>query len=415
MGSPFQHPLTALASRVSVRHTVRLRLTVLYSGFFLICGAGLLAVTYLLVRHFSAHVVSLARHGPVRYGRPAGGPAAALPKLPALAQLQSRADNDLVRQHSADLHQLLVWSLIALAAMTIVSVVLGWLVAGRVLRPLRTMIAATRRISQDNLHERLALEGPGDELKELADTIDGLLGRLEAAFDAQRLFVANASHELRTPLTRIRTALDVAVGKPAPVPTQVTALDRKIRDGLDRADRLLESFLALGRAQHGELADAGPVALGAIVATALADLDPEIKAKRIAVEQDLSATTLNGSATLLRRMVENVIDNAVRHNAANGWIRITLDDLDDRARLTIDSSGPTLHPIEVHELAQPFKRLGAERTGSENGVGLGLSIVAAIAAAHSGTLGLHARPEGGLSVVVELPHRSPTISRGQAG
>jgi len=399
------HHFRAVPSRSSPRRTVRLRLTLLYGGLFVLCGAALLAITYLLVRHFSGHV-SLARYGPVISSRPGRG-AGPLPKLPPLAQLQDRAQRDLVRQHANDLHQLLVWSGAALAAMALASIALGWLMAGRVLSPLRTMTATTRRISQDNLHERLALEGPSDELKELGETIDGLLARLETAFDAQRRFVANASHELRTPLARIRTALDVAVGKPAPVP-DVRALDLKIREGLDRADRLLEGFLALGRADHGELPDRSVVSLHEIVADALSERQAEIAAKRLEVEQHLHHVTISGSSTLLRRMVENVIDNAIRHNRPDGWMSVELDDAGEHARLTVQSSGTVLEASQVHQLAQPFTRLAVERTGSENGVGLGLSIVAAIAAAHAGTLQLAARPEGGLRVVIELPHSALT-------
>ena len=399
------HHFSAVPSRSRPRRTVRLRLTLLYGGLFVLCGAALLAITYLLVRHFSGHV-SLARYGPVISSRPGRG-AGPLPKLPPLAQLQDRAQRDLVRQHANDLHQLLVWSGAALAAMALASIALGWLMAGRVLSPLRTMTATTRRISQDNLDERLALEGPSDELKELGDTIDGLLARLETAFDAQRRFVANASHELRTPLARIRTALDVAVGKPAPVP-DVRALDLKIREGLDRADRLLEGFLALGRADHGELSDLTVVSLHEIVADAFSERQAEIAAKRLEVEQHLRHVTISGSSTLLRRMVENVIDNAIRHNRPDGWMSVELDDAGEHARLTVQSSGTLLEASQVHQLAQPFRRLAVERTGSENGVGLGLSIVAAIVAAHAGTLQLAARPEGGLRVVIELPHSALT-------
>ena len=411
IGTPFWQRLTARAARERMQRTVRLRLTLLYGTLFLLCGAGLLAITYVLVQHFSGHV-SLARYGPVTYGRPAGGPAGQLPRLPPLAQLQARAQHDLLRQHTSDLHQMLMWSLVALALMGLVSIALGWLVAGRMLRPLRAMTAATRRISQDNLHERLALAGPNDELKELGDTIDGLLARLEAAFEAQRRFVANASHELRTPLARIRTALDVAVGKPAPMPPQLTALDLKIREGLDRADRLLESFLALSSAQHSRLSDRSVTSLTQIVSATLSEHQPEIAAKRIEVEHDLSDITLRGSPTLLSRMVENVIDNAVRHNSPEGWMRVELDDLDDRARLTVQSSGPPLEAGQVRELAQPFRRLGVPRTGSENGAGLGLSIVAAITDAHAGTLELRARPEGGLRVVIELPRTAGGMHAG---
>lgn len=297
-----------------------------------------------------------------------------------------------------------MWSLVALAVMTAVAIVVGWLVAGRVLAPLRTMTSTTRRISQDNLHHRLALSGPRDELRELGDTIDGLLARLEAAFASQRRFVANAAHELRTPLARIRTALDVAIGKPGSVSPQVVALDRKVREGLDRAEQLVDGFLELGRAEHGELPDRAAVALDQVIAAVIAEREPELAAKRIAIDQRLSATTVSGSPTLLSRMIDNVIENGVRHNITDGWLRIELQDRTDSARLTVESGGPTLDPHQVGELAQPFRRLGAERTGSERSAGLGLSIVAAIVAAHTGTLKLDAREQGGLRVAIDLPH-----------
>jgi signal transduction histidine kinase len=375
----------------------------LYTSLFVLCGAGLVVITYQLVEHFSGHV-SLARSGPVTYARSAGGSATAPPRLPPLARLQQ---NDLSRQRTSDLHELLVWSLAALAAMAIVSIALGWMVAGRVLGPVRIMTAAVRRISHDNLHERLALTGPDDELKELGETFDDLLARLEGAFEAQRWFVANASHELRTPLARIRTALDVAVAKPA-APPQVHALDGKIRDGLDRADRLLEGLLELGRAQHGELSDRDEVSLAQVVDAALCDHRLEIAAGGIALQHGLRPVTVSGSPTLLGRMVENVIDNAIRHNVANGWMSVELDALGDRARLTVKSSGDVLDATRVADLAQPFMRLAADRTGSDRGHGLGLSIVAAIVTAHDGTLRLHPRAQGGLAVVIELPCTAQT-------
>ncbi len=381
---------------------------------FCVCGAGLVAITYLLVRHFSGHVLQLTHHGPVSSSGTTGRPGARLPPLPSLARLQTRAQAALVSQHNRDLHELLVWSLVALAVMSAVAMAVGWLVARRVLAPLRTMTARTRRISQDNLHERLALAGPRDELYELGDTIDGLLARLEAAFAAQRRFVANAAHELRTPLARIRTALDVAIGKPEPPPAQVVALDHKIREGLDRADQLVDGFLELGRAEHGELPDRAAVALDQVIAAIVAEREPDIAAKRITIEQRLSATTLSGSPTLLSRMVDNVIDNGVRHNTPDGWLRIELQDQLDHARLTVESAGPPLDPSQVRELAQPFRRLGGDRTGSERGAGLGLSIVAAIVAAHTGTLKLDARQQGGLRVTIELPHHRVHADRKEA-
>jgi len=397
------HRLTALIRSARLRRTVRLRLALLYGGMFCVSGAVLLAVTYLLVRCFSGQVLQVSHYSPVDSARSASGSSTRLPALPSLAQLQREAQHDLVSQHNNDLRLLLIWSAIALAATGGGSLAIGWLVADRVLAPLRTMTAATRRISQDNLHERLALQGPADELKELADTIDALLSRLEAAFDAQRRFVVNASHELRTPLARIRTALDVAVGKPAPVPPQVMVLDRKIREGLDRADQLMEGLLVLGRAEYGELCDHAPMALHEVICTALAEHGTDIAAKRITVERDLVPISVPGNPTLISRMVENVIDNGVRHNEMDGWLRVTLTNRGDRAMLTVDSSGEMLDPCQVQELAQPFRRLRTERTGSARGAGLGLSIVTAIATAHNGTLALRAREHGGLRVLIDLP------------
>ena len=304
--------------------------------------------------------------------------------------------------HPIELNQLIVVSGIALAIMTVVSAALGWVVAGRVLAPLRTMTAATRRISEENLHERLAMRGPRDELTELADTIDRLLGRLEATFEAQRRFVANASHELRTPLAMMRTSLDVAIAKPEPVPPEVRRLDGKLREGLDQADRLLESFLVLARAEHGALDDRGAVPLYALVEAALSERRAVISDKDIDVRASLAPVSVKGSATLLSRMVDNLIENAVRHNEPGGFITVSTEIRDDCARLVVENGGPRLDGASIEQLGQPFRRVGHERTGSVHGVGLGLSIVAAVAAAHGGALELHAGSNGGLRVEIEF-------------
>jgi signal transduction histidine kinase len=302
-------------------------------------------------------------------------------------------------------HVLFISSLIALAIMTIVSAALGWLVAGRALRPVRQMTAAAQHISEDNLHERLAVAGPRDELKELGDTIDGLLERLEGAFDAQRRFVANASHELRTPLTTMRASLDVAVAKPGPVPPSTIALAGRLRTELDRVDQLLEGFLVLARAQHGELPGRTTLSLEYVVSAALAARAGDISAKRLTVQHTTGrdGAWVVGSPALLSRMVENVIDNAIGHNSAGGWISVTTGTDGHYARLVIENGGDVIDQQQVAQLGQPFRRLGADRTGSDSGAGLGLSIVAAIASAHCGALDLHARPEGGLRVSVTLP------------
>jgi signal transduction histidine kinase len=368
---------------VRPRPTVRWRLTLLYSVLFLICSAGLLAITYSLFANFA---ISPPKPGP-------GSPASAVTVATALAH-----------QRSIGLHRLKVWSGIALAIMFVVSGVLGWIVAGRVLAPLRTITAATERISETNLHERLAMPGPRDELRLLADTIDRLLERLEAAFDAQRRFVANASHELRTPLAMMRTTLDVAIAKPGGVPAQTRDLDGELRVDLDHADRLLEGFLTLARAQNGQPDERALVALEPLISAALSARADQIADQRLTLATHLAAVETTGSPTLLRRMIENVIENAVCHNQPGGSIELTLAPLDgQRAHVIIDSSGSMLDQRAVAQLAQPFKRLSEDRTGSQDGHGLGLSIVAAIVAAHDGRLDLRARAEGGLRVQITLP------------
>ncbi len=368
---------------VRPRPTVRWRLTLLYSVLFLICGAGLLAITYWLFSNFA-----------ISPPKPrAGSPASAVKVATALAH-----------QRSIGLHRLKVWSGIALAIMFVVSGVLGWIVAGRVLAPLRTITAATERISETNLHERLAMSGPRDELRLLADTIDRLLERLQDAFEAQRRFVANASHELRTPMAMMRTTLDVAIAKPGGVPTQTRELDGELRVDLDHADRLLEGFLALARAQNGQPDERAHVALEPLISAALTARADQIADRRLAVATHLAGVETTGSPTLLRRMIENVIDNAVCHNQPGGSIELTLAPVDGhQAQVIIDSSGSMLDQHAVAQLAQPFRRLSEDRTGSQNGHGLGLSIVAAIVAAHDGRLDLHARAEGGLRVQITLP------------
>jgi hypothetical protein len=289
--------------------------------------------------------------------------------------------------------------------MSVLTVALGWLVAGRVLRPLRTMTTATRRITEVNLHERLNLHGPSDELTDLGETIDGLLERLEGAFEAQRRFVANASHEFRTPLATMRAAIDVAEAKPDPPPPQTRALAGRLRGQLDQLDLLLDSFLALARVQR-DTADHTVVALADLVSDALGPRDSAVADKHLTVRRDDDPRALiRGNQTLLTRLVANLVDNAVRHNQPGGWIYVTTtaDDTSGRAGLVVATGGDVIDDEQVRHLVQPFRRFGADRTGSGNGSGLGLSIVDAIATVHGGTLQLQARPEGGLAVSVDLP------------
>jgi signal transduction histidine kinase len=375
--------------------TVRMRLTLLYGTLFLLSGMALLVVAYTLTWNAlnAMNVMS---------------PPPAIENASSLRALrEEKLRNALITgQHAAMMHQLLTSSVLALAVAAVLSIGLGWLVAGRVLRPLRTMTAATQRISEQNLHQRLAVAGPDDELKRLGDTIDDLLARLEAAFDAQRRFVANASHELRTPLTMMRTALDVATRKPGPPVPAVTALAGKIRVGLDRADRLVESFLTLARAEHGGTVHRTTVALDKLATTVLADRFDAINGMHLTVRQDHHDAPVPGSEALLTHLTGNLIDNAIRHNQPGGWIHVATDTDTGTgtARLVVENCGSIVDPSRVDELAQPFRRAVRDRTtANDTGVGLGLSIVAAITTTHHGTLDLHARPHGGLRVTVTLP------------
>jgi signal transduction histidine kinase len=375
--------------------TVRMRLTLLYGTLFLLSGVALLAVAYTLT--WNALNAMNVMSPP--------------PAIETASSLRALREEKLRRalitgQHAAMMHQMLTSCVLALAVAAVLSIGLGWLVAGRVLRPLRTMTAATQRISEQNLHQRLAVAGPDDELKRLGDTIDDLLARLEAAFDAQRRFVANASHELRTPLTMMRTALDVATRKPGPPVPAVTVLAGKIRVGLDRADRLVESFLTLARAEHGGTVHRTTVALDKLATTVLADRFDAINDMHLTVGQDHQDAPVPGSEALLTHLTGNLIDNAIRHNQPGGWIHVATDTDTGTgtARLVVENSGPIVDPGRAGELAQPFRRAVPDRTSADDtGVGLGLSIVAAIAATHHGTLDLHPRPHGGLRVTVTLP------------
>ncbi|WP_442935251.1 sensor histidine kinase [Micromonospora sp. CPCC 206061] len=317
------------------KRTVRQRFTVLYAVLFLLSGLALLVLTNLLTGLSSTEVAA-----------PANPPAeqSVAAAQARVHELQARL-SDLRATQS---RQLMIGSVIALVVMAAVSILVGKVVADRVLRPLRTITAATQRISADNLHERLGVPGPADEVKDLADTIDGLLERLEASFVAQRRFVANASHELRTPLTTLRASLDVALAKPEPAPPQTVALAGRVRAELDRVDSLLEGFLDLARAQHGVLPDRAPVSLSTVASKALAARAADIGERNVTVEADVrDAAWTEGSLTLLSRMANNLIDNAVIHNQRGGWIRVAAGARNGSAELVVQTSGPVLDPEQV--------------------------------------------------------------------
>jgi signal transduction histidine kinase len=359
------------------RRTIRVRLALLFFAVFVASGIVLLVVTFAIWQDSTSGTLQAAP-------TPGGG--------------------ERITPVSSGAQQLVVASAIALVLMAGASLVIGWLVAGRFLKPLRTITATTREISATSLHERLNLSGPDDELKELADNFDQLLDRLERSFTFERRFVANASHELRTPLAGMRTSLEVAMAKPGPLPPHIRTLADRLGRELDHVDRLLESFLTLAHTQHGPIGDESTVSLAELARLAIQRPAETISTMDLHVEQQQGHEAwVTGSETLLSRLVENVISNAVGHNQPGGWVRVTTEVRANRAHLVVENGGPVLHPDQVKRLARPFQRIGAERTGSDRGSGLGLAIVSSILEVYDGTLDLQALTEGGLRVAISLP------------
>jgi signal transduction histidine kinase len=386
------------------KRSVRLRLTLLYGTLFLASGAALLAINYVLVerQYTSNFFVSTATpdaglgvvdgttvQGPIP--SPFGG---VITKQQIVAAAQNTS--------TAALHQLLYQSGIALAIMAVASIWLGWLIAGRALSPLRTITNAARDISASNLHRRLALEGPDDEVRQLANTFDDLLGRLEASFDAQRQFVANASHELRTPLTLERTLVEVALADPdATIDTLRATCERVLGVG-EQQERLIEALLTLSRSQRG-LDSREPFDLAVIAAEILETREPDATTRGLHVETSLDPAPASGDQRLGERLVANLVDNAARHNIPGGRIDVATTTKAGRALLTIVNTGPVLDPDDLERLSRPFQRVSADRNGDGDGLGLGLSIVHAIAAAHGAAIATRARPNGGLEIAVTFP------------
>ncbi len=377
-------------ARGGSRRTIRVRLAALFFGVFVASGVVMLAVTV---------AVWQSRTGAVT--------ASAMPVAAGSAANTATG----ITQHSSDRRQLLVAAGIGLTIMAALSLAVGWIVAGRFLLPLRTITMTARKISVTNLNERLHLDGPDDELKELADTFDELLDRLERSFMFERQFVANASHELRTPLAGMRASLDVAMAKAGPVPPQLDTLAGRLRRELDHVDLLLESFLTLAHSQQGPLGDRATVSLRVLAREAIARRAEEISVRGLSVEQEHGdAAWVSGSETLITRMVENLIDNSILHNKSGGWIRVTTEQADTRVRLIVENGGELLDANQVAHLTTPFRRIGAERTGSDTGAGLGLAIVSSIVEVHGGALELDALDGGGLRVATILPlAMSPTV------
>jgi signal transduction histidine kinase len=364
-----------------MRPTVRLKMTLLYAGVVFVAGALLLSVSYVLVRQNLTSPSNLRN-------------------LPADNWTYNVAAQHEIAQDA--LARLRTQYGIALVAMTGLSVLLGWALAGRMLRPLQRITATAQRVSQDNLDERIGLEGPRDELKELADTFDGMLERLSGAFVSQRRFVANASHELRTPLTVIRTELEVTLADPNATTADLRSMAETVRDATLATERLIQALLTLARSQAGvqrrdpfDLADAARLALGQAGA--------EAAARDIAMHPTLDPAPVRGDRRLLERLVANLVENAVRHNRDGGAVEVRTSEVAGHSTVEVRNDGEVIPPEALSSLLEPFQRL--DRGARGDGVGLGLSIVRSVAEAHGGSVELRARPAGGLVVRVSLPGR----------
>jgi signal transduction histidine kinase len=384
---------------------MRTRLAVFYALLFLLAGIVLLALTYALVAS-----VLLPAPPPLPPRQLTPRELALLPlckPLPSARTLLEQcnrlidelAPGSAARDHT--LAELRLASLIALGLLAVGSAGLGWLVAGRALRPVRSITEAARQASELRLGQRLALSGPDDELKQLADTFDVMLERLDAAFTSQKRFVANAAHELRTPLTAMRTAVEVTLSKPTRTPDQLEAMAADVKRSVERAEATVEALLTLATSEVGPAAQE-PIDLATAAEDALDAAHAAIAQRQIKVDAALEPAHARGDRVLIQRMIANLVENAVRHNTPDGWIGIrTLHD-SDGALFEIANTGARVPAEQIPTLFEPFAR-AEQRLNSSDGVGLGLSIASAIARAHQAAITARPRPDGGLVVSVTLP------------
>ncbi|NLT36334.1 MAG: HAMP domain-containing protein [Gaiellales bacterium] len=401
--------------------TVRLRLSLWYAALFLLAGALLLGLNYLLIR--DSFVVSPKDVGievAVRLGipeeqvRPRGDPIYG-PVMVGDVPLSTLVDEIEREVTSWSLNQLAVKSGIALGVMALLSLVMGWLLAGRMLRPLQDITSTARRLSASTLKERIAMQGPADELKELSDTFDAMLGRLESAFTAQKEFVANASHELRTPLTIIRTELDVTTSDPAATAEDYKEMASVIRDAVTRSDQLIDRLLFLARV--GGSSTREEVDLAEMATRVVDGKRGEAVLRHLSVDATLQPASVVGDPVLLERMIANLVENAIRHNLDHGFVRVETGMEKptglrrqhaagvgtSAAWLRVSNGGSIIPPEDAGRLFERFYRRDRSRSRSTGGFGLGLSIVKAVAEAHEGSVTAVAPPEGGLVVTVRLP------------
>ncbi|MFF3931782.1 sensor histidine kinase [Streptomyces hirsutus] len=383
-----------------LRPTIRIRLTLLYGGMFLIAGILLLSIIYLL----AANALNVGSDLPFRIlsGQVSSDicqlRSAQLPADELNAALNACVNEQ--RQHALD--NLLSRSLLALLGLAVIAFAFGYAMAGRVLSPLGRITRTARAVAGSDLSRRIELDGPDDELKELADTFDDMLERLQRAFTAQQRFVGNASHELRTPLAINRTLLEVHLSDPD-APVELQQLGKTLLATNERSEQLVEGLLLLARSDN-QIVERKPVDLAEVASQAIDQVHAEAQAKGVEIRGVRKPAVVRGNGVLLERIALNLVQNAVRYNVAEqGWVEVTTDVEHGQAVLVVSNTGPVVPAYEVDNLFEPFRRLRTERTGSDKGVGLGLSIVRSVARAHGGHIYAQPREGGGLVMRVTLP------------
>jgi signal transduction histidine kinase len=390
--------------------SARSRLTLLYASLFTLGGAALVLITYLLVAHtlhsttttMIPRVIRQATAQCVRVAQRGDAPAVAIARKCG-GLYANGVQAGAAAQRSTTLTHLLTYSLLSLAGVTLLAAVAGWLVAGRILRPVHRLTAAARAASEQNLSQRIALQGPRDELRELADTFDTMLERLDRAFASQRQFIANASHELRTPLTLMRTTMDVVLAKPQPTREELVSMAADVRQAVDHAERLIEALLVLARNDQARVFT-DPLDLAAVAEDTLEGRT----ANGITTTATLGEAPVTGDQVLLERLVTNLLDNAERYNTPGGTVTISTAAQGATSVLRVINTGAVVPADMVERLFLPFTRLD-DRT-RHDGFGLGLTLVSSIAAAHGGTVDATAVPAGGLDITVRLPRRDNAVT-----
>jgi signal transduction histidine kinase len=375
------------------RPTLRIRMALLYGGLVLLVGVSLLFTSIVLLDRSIARLPFFNTVGRVTLTDQSG----------RIQDINPSAIGEQARKTSVD--YLLHTGLIYFGIIVVIGTTGGYLLAKQALRPIAKLTHTAQQLSTDTLDQRINLGGPDDELRELADTFDEMLGRLDAAFDSQRLFVANASHELRTPLSVIRTELEVTLADPHADAVELRRMGEVVESAAERAQRLVASLLTLARLQavgRGELEVTEPVDLAKLVPSVLDAVEAEAKEKELTVETEVEPAATIGDPRLLERLVGNLVENAIRHNVPGGWLRVTTGETAERVWLHVSNGGQVIPSEDVDRLFEPFRRGGKLRTATR-GAGLGLAIVRLIVEAHHGRLQAAAPPFGGLAIRIELP------------